>query len=75
MFERLSLEVNQFNEAHSSENGRAFLQLYQSAEETKEAMAPEHPPKVKKSHSQFSIPFSSCHTLNGESSQTIVPKQ
>ena len=48
MFEHLSLEVNQFSEAHSSENGRAFLQLYQSAEETKEAVAPEHPPKVKK---------------------------
>ena len=75
MFERLSLEVNQFNKAHSSENGRALLQLYQSAEETKEAVAPEHSPKVKKSRSQCSIPFSSCHTLNDESSQTVVPKQ
>ena len=52
-FERLSLEVNQFNEVHSPENGRAFLQLNHSAEETKEAMAPEYPPKFKKSLTMF----------------------
>ena len=80
MFDRLSLEVKQFNEIHASNGGKAFLQQYKLEVEYKTGLPDDsfEPPaaKVTKiSDHVCSLYPSSSHTFDGKSPQTVMSNQ